>query len=332
MKLSIIVPVYNAGMYISNCLDSLLDQGLSKDEYEIIVVNDGSTDNSLSVISRYKKRFSCIKVVSQENAGQLVARNTGIESASGDYLCFVDADDFLIRKRLSRITEIAFLQNLDIVTYGMLSATEKSVKEKLEHVSDDFGQSNLLNGIDYIAKYNYNNGPWYYLVKRSFLQKIKLQFIPGRKCEDGIFTMQLFLASERMMHINVSVYCYLIRENSTVTSKNMEHLRIMIDDFQFAIKKLTEVIDEYKGRMSPGCFTRCMCRRDSYVFFLLVRIMKFGMDIRSIRWIICSLKEQKAYPFNIDYDYGRRDLKILYRLFNIPILYYLICLSYRIIK
>lgn len=60
--------------------------------------------------------------------------------------------------------------------------------------------------------------------------------------------------------------------------------------------------------------------------------MKFGMDIRSIRWIICSLKEQKAYPFNIDYDYGRRDLKILYRLFNIPILYYLICLSYRIIK
>lgn len=80
MKLSIIVPVYNAGMYISNCLDSLLDQGLSKDEYEIIVVNDGSTDNSLSVISRYKKRFSCIKVVSQENAGQSVARNTGIES------------------------------------------------------------------------------------------------------------------------------------------------------------------------------------------------------------------------------------------------------------
>lgn len=328
MKLSIIVPVYNAGLYIGDCLDSLLDQGLSQDEYEIIIVNDGSTDNSLSIVSGYKERFPCIKVLSQKNAGQSVARNTGINAASGDYLCFVDADDLLIRKKLSSISEIAHSCDLDIVTYGITTSTKNINGGQL---SDDISRSEVLTGIDYIAKYNYNNSPCYYLIKQSFLAEKQLFFVPGRKCEDGIFTMQLFLSCEKMMHLDTCVYCYVMRENSTVTCISVQHQKTMIDDFQFAIRKLTEIIDETREKMSPACFTRCLCRRDSYVFFLLVRILKFKMSMREINDIIYKLKERKAYPIDISLDYGGK-IKIISKLFNNPKLFKLICLLYRMVK
>ena len=96
MKLSIVIPVYNAEMYISDCLESIFRQGLSNDDFEVIIINDGSTDNSMKAIADIAERHPNIRVTTQPNSGTSVARNHGIAQTTGTYVMFVDADDLLI--------------------------------------------------------------------------------------------------------------------------------------------------------------------------------------------------------------------------------------------
>lgn len=333
--LSIVVPLYNAELYIEDCLLSLLDQGFDTNSYEIIIVNDGSTDKSLEIVEKYKEKYGNIRIVNQKNAGQSAARNTGIRVACGDYICFVDADDFLVRNQLANLVETVRLCNVEILTYGIIGGDYQTVIEKSKNVKtiiDDYPKK-VQTGIEYISEYNYNNGPWYYLVKRDFLQKTKLFFEEGRKCEDGIFTMNLFLMANSMIHVNLPVYCYIIRENSTVTKRNIEHLKVMIDDFLYAALRITDIISQYKKKMTTRCYQRCVCRRDSYVFFLLIRMMEAKITKKESDILLESLKKNKLYPFApLDFDYRSLKFKILSRVLNYSMLYQLMCFLYRIKK
>lgn len=97
IKLSVIVPVYNAAPLLPRCLDSILAQGLAEEEYEVLLINDGSTDQSLAICEDYQSKHSrTFRIVSQQNSGVSAARNKGIALAHGRYVCFVDADDFLL--------------------------------------------------------------------------------------------------------------------------------------------------------------------------------------------------------------------------------------------
>lgn len=107
MFLSVVIPVYNCEPYLPECLDSLLDQDLDKSEYEIICVNDGSTDGSLAILRRYADREQNVKVLEQTNQGVCSARNHGMGEAKGDYVWFVDADDFIQRNILGKLKRIA---------------------------------------------------------------------------------------------------------------------------------------------------------------------------------------------------------------------------------
>lgn len=334
MRLSIIVPMYNAANYIRECLDSLLDQGFRNDEYEILIINDGSRDNGLAIAEDYAAHYNNIRIYNQQNRGQSIARNIGIDMALGDYICFVDADDFLVRNRLALLTDIAEKNKVEILTYGILGGTYSLINEKLKTL--EFHIPSLLevqNGIEYIANHNYNNGAWYYLINRLYLKNIGLTFVPGRKCEDGMFTMSLFLTCNRILHVDLEVYCYVIRENSTVTSNNSKHLMQMIDDFQFAINYLSHVIECKKSTMSQDCLQRCLCRRDSYIFFLFVRMLKAKVPSSLLKNVIFMLKKQGLYPIaSINVDYPSKKITILRKIFNIPILYYSLCLLYRLLK
>lgn len=95
MKLSIIVPMYNVEQYIEKCLKSLLNQDLSRDDYEILIINDGSKDRSKHIVNEYMKNNKNIRMINQKNGGQSKARNTGIDNAKGEYLFFVDSDDYI---------------------------------------------------------------------------------------------------------------------------------------------------------------------------------------------------------------------------------------------
>lgn len=331
--LSIIVPMYNVEQYIGSCLDSLLNQGFEDNSYEIIIINDGSTDNSLKIVEDFANRYTNIRIMTQKNAGQSAARNTGLKMAVGDFICFVDADDFLVKDKLASLVQIAQNNKVEILTYNILGGTYADILRKIGENSTCEHISEVQDGIEYIAKYNYNNGPWYYLIKRSFIEKIGLCFIEGRKCEDGIFTMNLLLESHRILHVNIPVYCYIIRDNSTVTNTNSEHLKKMIQDFIFAVFSLTEIIEKYRTSMNKECLQRCICRRDSYILFLLVRLMKAKVSYKEIKKIIASLQDKNLYPFgSLALDYHERVFSYLTKLFNVPMVYYTLCYLYRIFK
>ncbi len=124
MKLSIIVPVYNAEKWLRRCVESLLNQDIDKSEYEILLIDDGSKDGSLALAQQLANEASNIRVFTQPNAGPGAARNRGIDNATGDYLMFVDADDYLKPNSLAPILDIAISNGLDLCFYRLLVITQ----------------------------------------------------------------------------------------------------------------------------------------------------------------------------------------------------------------
>lgn len=118
MFLSFIVTIYNTEQYLDECLQSLLDQDVSADDYEVVCVNDGSTDGSLEILERYGREYSHIRVISQENGGVCTARNTGLNAAKGDYIWYIDADDFIEKQTLAQIQTEILRTNCDRLVVG----------------------------------------------------------------------------------------------------------------------------------------------------------------------------------------------------------------------
>lgn len=125
MFLSFVVPVYNTEKYLPECLDSLLEQDIPKEEYEIICVNDGSTDNSLEILHAYQEKFPNIVVIDKENSGVAMARNAGMDAAKGDYIWFVDSDDFIQMNILHLLWTTVSETEYDRVNMGIYTFQEK---------------------------------------------------------------------------------------------------------------------------------------------------------------------------------------------------------------
>ena len=125
MLLSVIVPVYNVEKYLSKCVDSLLNQNLLPEEYEIILVDDGSTDRSGDICDEYAMHHSNVKAIHQQNGGLSVARNTGIQVAAGKYVQFVDSDDYLEPNVLKSLVEKMKLEDLDVLRFNYRNVNEQ---------------------------------------------------------------------------------------------------------------------------------------------------------------------------------------------------------------
>lgn len=117
IKLSLVIPMYNVELYIEKCLNSCINQDLSSNEYEIIIVNDGSKDTSLSRAEAIARKHNNIKIISQENGGLSSARNTGLKNAKGEYIWFIDSDDWIEPNVLKNLYQIASHNNLDILRF-----------------------------------------------------------------------------------------------------------------------------------------------------------------------------------------------------------------------
>ncbi|MCP9612692.1 glycosyltransferase [Coprobacter tertius] len=331
--LSVIVPLFNGEKYIGKCLESLIHQNIEPEKYEILVINDGSTDNGVKIAENYSKEYSQIKVITQKNGGLSSARNTGIRNSSGRYLCFVDSDDFIVENTLKSILQIAIDNYFEILTYGIVGGQEDEFTNK--KYCRNFSEIEAAqSGIRYIADHNYNNGAWYYLISKDFIIKHNLYFEEGRYCEDGMFTTKAFLLAERMSAVHADVYCYVRHAGTITTSKNMTHLLKVIDDFIYAIHYLTSLIEEHKNKMSVACYERCISRRNSYLFFLFIRMYKSNLPNARIKEIIGSLSAEGLYPFGrmLKKDYKNKKFSILWYIMNHRGLYLLLCRFNSILK
>lgn len=208
--LSVIIPVYNVEPYLEQCLDSVVNQTYKN--LEIICINDGSTDNSLKILEKYQKKDSRIKLINQKNKGLSEARNAGLDVAKGEYIAFVDSDDYLELN--------AYEEAMNVV---LQDKTIDLVEFKINTFAENDGQINI-NRARGISRYYENMFltkqhaivVWNKVFKAEIINKTNMRFIPNLIHEDNFFTNAYLLFKEKSFFINSLFYNYRIRTQSII--------------------------------------------------------------------------------------------------------------------
>lgn len=224
-KISVIIPVYNAEKYIAECLDSLVNQTLM--DLEIICVNDGSRDNSLRILRQYELKDSRIKVIDQKNQGACVARNAGINIATGKYIAFVDADDYLNLNAYKIAYSEAKNKDLDILCFGWQSFPVESNWDKAKSSpKQKYFENDSINAWFYCGT-GANVNIWNKLYKRSFLVEGGVLFKRNLKCaQDYYFNMLLFPKAKKIEFIPDRLYNYRRDVIGSISSQNKDAFRM----------------------------------------------------------------------------------------------------------
>ena len=208
MKLSIVLTVYNKEAYLRRALDALLDQeGVNGDDYEILVVNDGSTDGSSLIIDEYAKRDERVRVLTQENQGLSMARNNGIEAAKGEYVWFVDADDTISRKAVSLIC-VSAKTNPDVIPFYARTEGEDKLRNDIP--------TSMTNGKEVLLSGHWQQCGVFWAFRRYFLQVNGLRFMPGIYHEDAEFTPRMLYAAKTINVIPEVLYT-VYRDPNSIT-------------------------------------------------------------------------------------------------------------------
>ena len=247
MKLSIILPVYNTGHLVEKAINSLL--GLKNIELEILCLNDGSTDDSWDKLQEIEKKCEQVKLINKENEGLSRTRNKGIQEASGDYVYFLDSDDWVNTEAFDEL--LAFCHDgYDIIhgnfCYVYEDGSMKPNKNQLE--GSYTGQEFLCNGLlqDKISMASCIN-----IFKREFLMAHGLLFLPGIYHEDEEFNLRVFSYANRVASKDLTFHMYLQRSNSISNDKTKEDKRFndVLTIYKSIMNFITEsnhVSDEYK--------------------------------------------------------------------------------------
>jgi len=217
-EISIIIPVYNVEQYLERCLDSVLSQTF--DDWEAICVNDGSPDNSLSILDKYASKDSRIRIISQKNQGLSMARNNGLKEVQGKYVCFLDSDDFIDKNFLLDLYNEAIKTNADVVMTSTKYVTERNS-------SQDSLKNNVLTSFAQKISVLPHGSCCNKLYKQAFLLNNKLQFPKGLYWEDNVFTIQVCYFSNQLAVINGNnnSYNYVSNPNGITSNSLKEEKR-----------------------------------------------------------------------------------------------------------
>ncbi len=215
-RLSIIVPVYNVEQYLLRCLDSLFFQDLEESEFEVVIVNDGSPDNSLAIAEDFAKLHSNVKVVSRPNGGLSAARNTGLEQAIGKYVWFVDSDDFIEPHCVKPLLNYVDANDLDALCFNLRLYFDGGSVEAYHNPSTTTGK--IMTGDHFLAAQSMPPAAVLAFYKREQLIKHGLQFKVGILHEDQEFTPRAYFLAQKMAYVDKAIYNYYQREGSIMKS------------------------------------------------------------------------------------------------------------------
>lgn len=220
---SIVMPVFNSARHLEAAFGSILAQ--TRQDFEVIVVDDGSTDNSLDLIDRQAAADGRFRKVVQEHAMQGAARNRGLSLARGEYVYFMDADDVIEPDLLERCVDACERDALDFCTFDSFGFDDDP-GQPFDHVPpeiadrSDLVEDRVWEGSDYWTTYWNDHGItfvcWQYLIRRSFLEENRIAFDEGTYFEDNAWTLKLFLAARRMRYLPLVLHGYRVHSQSTV--------------------------------------------------------------------------------------------------------------------
>lgn len=322
MKLSIIVPVYNVEKYLSDCLNSLLDQGIDESEYEIICVNDGSSDTSLQILQKYAKNHNNIVIIDKNNEGVSAARNVGIKVAKGDFIVFCDSDDCWRTGSLGQIMDFASKNDLQIIimkTHTSVATTYKYEKDTVNELSFD-----VLDHSNYSAR-----NACFLITKKSIIEENHIEFRNGMKYgEDTLFAGTVwFYASKinaKIAVLNSPIYYYRANPNSAMSNlnrdKHLEDMYIMAKEYNKLLKQgnsnpdVTKTLKERIGAAVSGMLYDNLKNKQytpKELFDILEKEELY--PISSQWWAVKSAKSYKTKLVNI-WKYTFK-YKLLYKIY-----------------
>ena len=231
VKLSIVVPVYKVEQFLPKCVESLMAQDLREEDYEIILVDDGSPDRCGEICEEYATRFDNVKVVHRKNGGLSAARNTGIEIAQGEYVQFVDSDDYLEPNVLKVLVDKMDSDKLDILRFNYQNVNDRYEVFEPNKVSKPFVdyRDEVCDGLVFLTeRLGFGCYAWQFVIRREMLQGCL--FKEGIYFEDTEWTPRLLLKARCVTSTNVMVYNYLMREGSITQSVEEAKKRKVLAD------------------------------------------------------------------------------------------------------
>lgn len=292
--LSIIVPIYNVEKYLATCLDSILSISVEKDLYEVILINDGSSDRSADIAQKACWSNSNVTFYSQENRGLSAARNHGLEKAKGKYIWFVDSDDYIESHNIDRILNI-MMSNDDIdiimgihnyVNPHFTKVINDNVANPREIIS---GKDALLNG--------YNpGGVWRLIYKRSFLANNNLDFYVGISREDVEFNLKAMTFAQKVFVTDIIIYNYIKHINTLTTATTRKGLYFNISSDIVVHNSIIKFAQEIKDKELRLNLTK---RVNSIVFGLLLNLIRNKdplIDLSFKRQLISEMHDNGVYP------------------------------------
>lgn len=286
-KFSIIIPVYNVEKYIKKCLDSVFAQ--TEKDYEVIVVNDGTKDNSMDIVKNYD-----VKIVNQKNQGLSEARNTGLKNAKGEYILFLDSDDYIEKDLLKELNK-SIKNKPDLVRF--------QIREVFDTYKKDYNELSFTNksgpeAFSIICNYHFVENAWAYLYKKSYLEENNFTFKKGTIHEDFGLVPLVIMKASNVNSISYIGYNYVQREGSIMSQKNYEKTKKKVDDFYNHYLFLIKEID--KTELDSKVFKSFISNS------LILKICELeGNDYKQYKKL---LKEQGVYD-NILVDTTSRKIK-----------------------
>ncbi len=304
MRLSILIPLYNKEQYIDRCMDSLLAQDLAPGDFEVILVDDGSKDDSAAIARGYAEKYGNFQLICQENAGPSAARNTALEAARGEYVYFLDADDLLANQVAGRLLDICEKNTLDILEFNSRDIQNHLVDGADLGVAPDGTESvtPVTDGMTFISRYYFRNQAWRYFIRRAYLLDTGIRFPEDmRAYEDLIFTASILLRTNRMARVEIDAHRYVIVQGSIVTSKDPEINLGFIHGMVKAVEELSRLIRGLDGSHEhfAGVVKKIRTKQQSIVFALCLRVFKYRLhNRRDLKQILDKLSTFKAYPMD----------------------------------
>ena len=295
--ISVIIPVYNVEKSLGRCLDSVVNQTYKN--IEIIIVNDGTEDNSEKIIYKYKEKYGNIKYVKKKNGGLSDARNFGIRYATGDYICFLDSDDYLSLNLFENL-EKYMTQNIEMINHKVIMADEfcnevKSIDGPVFGQAKGYEAFNKLYGSDTMLQ-----PAWLYLYKKSFWDNSNFEYPVGKLHEDFAITPLIILNAQSVVSTDVYGY-YYVQTQSSITRGNDENKKMqraldMIEHYDHMIVSLEELkLDKVTKENVKIYYTNCIIlkiqelsgeNKKLYVKEIRNRKMYKNIKVRNFRQLI----------------------------------------------
>lgn len=335
MDLSIIVPVYNVEKYIRPCFESIFKQGLNDTDFEIIIVNDGSTDHSMEMITDIINEHDNVTVINQENQGLSIARNNGIAAAKGEYILMPDSDDILIEDSLIPLLEKTLETKVDLVVADFLTMTDEEIDDfyKKEFKQPEPHFKKVVGEQIYLELLNPRQCfVWRTLYRREFLVTKDLTSYPGIRYQDIPFTHECYLKASNCIRTNILLNIYRKWPGSSTNAYKFENSRHFITAIALTwqLRQIEGLSSELQYKLEDNIYIslRSMIydtlhgikeKKDRYALMDYINFqapdLNFTHSIQQ-RLITMMIKKIPHFFINIYYQYAQIVFKKRYKIWK----------------